>query len=84
MLQIGVNHSQQVGISLRPTMNHCAREPALALSLKHPHTTIVRRAGAADFGGAIGAAIIYDDELTIYVRVNHGRAEPLQKNRNVS
>jgi hypothetical protein len=77
MLQVGINYSQQVGVGLRPAVNHCARQSAFALSLKHAHPGVMCGASTTHFGGSISAAVINDDEFAIYRRFLYGIAEAL-------
>jgi hypothetical protein len=75
MLQVGVDDTQKIGVSLCPSMNHRARQSTFDLSHEHSYARVICSARTAYIGCAVGAAVIHDYEFAIHWRISNCGAQ---------
>src|SRR5436190_14916777 len=83
MLQISINHPQQVRIGMLPAVNDRARQASLPLANEHTHSGIALCIFICYFSCAVSTVVVHDDDFVIEQHRLKSSMDSIEKNRNV-
>ena len=81
MLQVAVDHRDEVGARRQPAFDHRARQAEPVDPPEAAHARVFARDGVGDVGGAVGRIVVDDDHFPRDA-VEHG-LQPLEQHRHV-